>query len=99
MNNTSEPLVPGASYSLDAWARIAGAAAANVNFTTQHTCQGESSQFTTVGTAAATDTGWASAVGGFTVPTCTLANYFLYAEGPAAGVDILIDDVVVRQQL
>jgi hypothetical protein len=45
-----------------------------------------------IGTA--TDTGWASAVGGFTVPT-----YVLYAEGPAAGVDILIDDVVVRQQL
>ncbi len=102
MNNTSEPLVPGGSYALDAWVRINGAATGNVNFTTQHACaEGGGDQYTGIGATAATDTGWAQITGGLTVPpaTCTLTKYFLYAEGAAAGVDILIDDVTLTQQL
>jgi len=101
-NNTSEPLVPGGSYALDAWVRINGAATGNVNFTTQYACaEGGGDQYVWIGGAAATDTGWAQITGGLTVPaaSCTLTKYFLYAEGAAAGVDILIDDVTLTQQL
>ncbi|HEU5074382.1 MAG TPA: carbohydrate binding domain-containing protein, partial [Polyangiaceae bacterium] len=102
MNNTSEPLVAGGSYALDAWVRINGAATDTVNFTTQHACaEGGGDQYTWIGGTTATDTGWAQITGGLTVPasTCTLTKYFLYAEGAAAGVDILIDDVYLTQQL
>lgn len=100
LNNTNEPLVPGGSYELDAWASIAGTASSNVRFTTQHACDdGTGDHYTTVATAAATEGDWAHAIGGLSVPTCTLTKYFLYAEGPDAGIDLLVDDVYLRQQL
>jgi len=108
LNNTSEPLVAGGDYELNAWVRINGAATGTVNFTTQYACaEGGGDQYRGVGNpVAATDTGWVQITGGLTVPTsgpssptCTLTKYYLYAEGAAAGVDILIDDVTLAQQL
>ena len=100
LTDTATPVVPGASYAAEGFTRIAGAASSDVYLTLQHRCDGDASDtFTRVATAQATDGDWAPFTGGFSIPECTLTSLTLYVEGAPAGVDILIDDVYVRQQL
>ena len=49
--------------------------------------------------ATATDGAWVELVGALTVPNCTLTTANFYLEGPAAGVDLYLDDVSLREQL
>ena len=50
-----------------------------------------------IGGATANAATWTQLSGTFSVPTCTtLSGLVVYAEGPAAGVDLFVDDAVVR---
>jgi endo-1,4-beta-xylanase len=88
----------GATYKVDGFARIAGAASAPVGVTIVSTCNGSDS-FTSVATATATDTGFVALSGSYFVPHCNLSRLEMYFEGPPAGVDLIVDDVSVRQRL
>jgi GH35 family endo-1,4-beta-xylanase len=89
----------GATYLLSGWVRVSGAASAPVSLTVTSTCDG-SQAFTQVATGTATDTGFVHLSGSYVVPPCNdLSSLIMYFEGPAAGIDEIVDDVSVQQRL
>lgn len=89
-------VTPGETYQASFWVSIGGAANASVQLTRKFQCEGEDASYAQVGDAATVADGdWVQVAGSFTVPSCTLADVLLYAEGPPAGVDLYIDDAVV----
>jgi GH35 family endo-1,4-beta-xylanase len=89
----------GATFQIDAFARVAGAASAPVDVVVLSTCGGTDT-FTQVGVATANDQGFVRLSGSYLVPACNdLTQLALYVEGPAAGVTLLVDDVSVQQRL
>ncbi|HEU4581687.1 MAG TPA: endo-1,4-beta-xylanase [Polyangiaceae bacterium] len=90
-------VAPRATYRAEAFLKIAGAASDRVGLTAAVTCAGQAAQFLTVGSATGSSTDWVRVTGSVTVPNCTVQSFVLYAEGPAAGVDLLLDDVAFWQ--
>ncbi|MDF3065186.1 MAG: xylanase [Polyangiaceae bacterium] len=89
-------VTPGKSYSVSAWTSVGGAASANVNLTTKIECQGAAASYAWLAPpAAVADGAWVKLSGTLAVPDCALADLLIYAEGPAGGVDLYLDDVVV----
>ncbi|HET9957012.1 MAG TPA: endo-1,4-beta-xylanase, partial [Polyangiaceae bacterium] len=88
-------IAPGSRYQVSMWASIAGAATANVNVTRKFTCDGTDSYSWIINPVAVTDSGWVKLSGTLDVPNCALTDAIIYAEGPEAGVDLYLDDVVV----
>jgi hypothetical protein len=68
-----------------------------VGLTAAVTCAGQATQFLPVGSATGTSTDWVRVAGSVAVPNCTVQSFVLYAEGPAAGVNLLLDDVAFWQ--
>jgi hypothetical protein len=60
-------------------------------------CAGEEASYLHIADATGGNASWTQLSGAFTVPTCTLSELSLYVEGPAAGVNLYVDDVGVRQ--
>lgn len=92
-SNITSKVVADASYKVDAFVKVAGAASAPVNLTAKVRCAGGSDQYTGLAYGTATNDGWVALSGEMRIPNCSLAEVLVYAEGPAAGVDILLDDV------
>lgn len=89
-------VTPGASYQVSFWTTIGAAASASVKLTAKTQCQGGSSSYTQIANPiTVTDGVWSELKATLNVPNCTLADVTVYAEGPAAGVDLYIDDVSV----
>lgn len=87
----------GRTYDAEIFTRL-GSGSSTVNLTAQITCAGQDTNYVQVGNVAANDSGWSRIGGTLQVPDCDLQGIVLYAEGPAAGVDILVDDLAVREQ-
>jgi endo-1,4-beta-xylanase len=87
----------GRQYGVAVWASIAGAASANVNLTAQVTCAGQDPVFLPLGSGSATDSDWTELTGTLDVSSCDLQSVSVYVEGPDAGVDILVDDLALRE--
>jgi endo-1,4-beta-xylanase len=88
----------GRTYDVSVFARIAGATSATTGLTAQVTCAGQATQFQPIAGAIATDTGWVELAGALTLPDCDLQTVAVYVEGPAPGVDVLVDDLALREQ-
>lgn len=88
----------GRSYDVSVFARIAGVASASTSLTAQITCAGAATQFVPIASAVATDSGWVELAGALVLPECELQTVAVYVEGPAAGIDILVDDLALREQ-
>jgi endo-1,4-beta-xylanase len=86
-----------ATYRAEAFLKIAGAASDRVGLTAAVTCAGQATQFLPVGSATAASADWVRVAGSVTLPNCSIQSLVLYAEGPAAGVDLLLDDVAFWQ--
>ncbi|HET9957086.1 MAG TPA: endo-1,4-beta-xylanase [Polyangiaceae bacterium] len=86
---------PGTSYQVSVWTTIAGAASANVNLTQKIGCDGSDSYSWLANPTAVTEGEWVKLSGTLSVPSCSLTDVLVYAEGPAAGVDVYLDDAVV----
>jgi endo-1,4-beta-xylanase len=86
-----------ATYRAEAFLKIAGAASDRVGLTAAVTCSGQATQFLPVGSATGTSANWVRVAGSVTLPNCSIQSLILYAEGPAAGVDLLLDDVAFWQ--
>jgi hypothetical protein len=84
-----------ASYRISAQMKIAGATSDTVGLTAALTCAGADTQYLPVGSATASDAGWVEVSGSVAIGNCTVESLLLYGEGPAAGVDLLMDDVTV----
>jgi hypothetical protein len=88
-------VVPGETLEASLWARISGASSDQVLFTLRTVCQGSPTDYINVATGTATNSGWVKLTGTFEAPTCTLSELGIYAEGPAPGVVLYIDDVSI----
>ncbi len=88
---------PGGKYAVKLWASIAGAASANVNITTKIGCAGTDSYSWLVSPVTVNNLQWVELSGQLNVPQCELTDLLFYAEGPAGGIDIYLDDVSVRE--
>ncbi len=90
-------VTPGTSYQVSFWVSIAGASQANVNLTQKIRCSGGSDQYSWLASPVAVQQGqWTELKGTLNVPNCTLAEVTIYAEGPGAGIDLLVDNVSAR---
>jgi hypothetical protein len=86
----------GWTYGASAWASIKGAPTDTVRFTAKITCEGEDAQYVPIAEATAVKGEYSELTGGLALPLCTLAEVWLFAEGPAAEVELLLDDVALR---
>lgn len=94
--NITAGVVAGATYTLDAFTRIQGAVADDVRATVVAECSDAASpQYLGVAAVLASDSEWTQIAGSVTLPDCTLTQVQIYFEGPVAGVDILIDAVIL----
>jgi hypothetical protein len=101
-------LLPGGNYSASAWATVGplpdgGAPAPQpVSMTVRYSCtdDGGAPTYVQVGMVSGVLPGsWTEVDGVFTMPCMTIdpaSKIELYIAGPAAGVDLYVDDVVVR---
>jgi endo-1,4-beta-xylanase len=86
----------GASYSASFWVSIGNAASANVNLTQKVTCDGVTSYSWFANPVTINDGQWVELKGTLNIPTCAnLSEFQIFAEGPAASVDMYVDDVNV----
>jgi len=86
----------GASYAASFWVSIGGAASANVNLTQKVTCDGQTTYSWFVNPVTINDGQWVELKGTLNIPTCAnLSEFQIFAEGPAVGVDMYVDDVNV----
>ena len=91
--------IDGATYLMSGWIRVSGAASAPVSLTVVSVCDGAQS-FTGVASGTANDQGFVQLSGSYVVPPCNnLSQLTMYFEGPASGVDEIVDDVSVQQRL
>lgn len=88
-------LTPGASYALSAWAQV-GDGSSPLNMTLQSACDGGAESYTFVAGTTANAATWTELQGTLVAPSCNLTTANLYIEGAPAGVDIYLDDVVLR---
>lgn len=84
------------SYQADAWLRQDGTGPSRVAITAKLSCLGTGDQYLGIAEANAAPGEWVHVAGQFGIPDCGLSDAAVYAEGPPAGVDLLIDDVTVR---
>lgn len=91
--NITSLVSPGGAYQVSGFLKVAGAASSPANFTAKVRCAGGSDQYTGIGYVTATDSSWVGVSGDLNVPDCSLEEVLIYAEGPAAGIDLLVDDV------
>jgi len=96
VTDLSQVVTKGASYSASFWVSIGNAASANVNLTQKVTCDGVTSYSWFVNPVTINDGQWVELKGTLNIPNCTnLSEVQIFAEGPAAGVDMYVDDVNV----
>jgi len=88
-------VMSGTSYEAEAWVSISGTASSPVHLTARIGCAGQGQEYRRLGSVSANDGTWTRLSGVLAMPECTIADVVVYAEGPAAGLDIFIDDVVV----
>jgi endo-1,4-beta-xylanase len=96
ITNLTQVVTKGASYSASFWVSIGGAASANVNLTQKVVCDGQTTYSWFVNPVTVNDGQWVELKGTLNIPNCNnLTEVQIFAEGPAAGVDLYVDDVNV----
>jgi len=85
----------GTTYQTRFFVTIGGAASAPVNVTRKFTCAGSDSYGWVSNSSAVLDGVWTELSGPLAVPDCDLTSVLIYVEGPPAGVDLYVDDVLV----
>ena len=92
-------VVPGASYDISAWGRIAGNSSDNMFITVKTACADGSENYLQADAITASDTEWRQLQGSVTLPDCPLTQAFVYFDGPAESASIYLDDVVMLGQV
>ena len=93
-------VAPGKSYAVSAWVRTSSPTATGVRLSAKMTCAGMTN-FVNIGNASASNAGWSPISVTYTVPACPsgYTEVTFYEEGPAAGIDLYLDDVSWREAL
>lgn len=99
--NLTGIVTQGATYSVSVFGRIAGAPTDTLTLTAHSVCGGVDG-FAPIRSLTGSSTAWTELANTFTVPTvgacAAMTRFEIYLEGPAAGRDIYIDDVVLNAQ-
>jgi GH35 family endo-1,4-beta-xylanase len=90
--------IAGATYDASAWVRISGARSDTVTLAARTRCAGGDDVFTILATGTATDRGWVQLAGELVVPSCPAAAIDVSVAGPAAGVELHVDDAALRRR-
>lgn len=85
----------GESYSVSLATSIAGAEEASVNITQKIVCDDQASYSWLANTSSLLEGDWVVLTGQLDVPDCNLTQLLIYVEGPAGGVDLYVDDLIV----
>lgn len=88
-------VTPAATYTITAWVKIAGDSSSAMNITVKTACDDGSEAYNFAGSTTANEDEWLELIGSVTLPDCVLTEVSLYFDGPAAGIDSLVDDVRV----
>lgn len=92
--NLLRDVTAGEAYTALAWVTVS-AGTERVSISTKAMC-GAEERYETVASGEATAGEWLELRGTFTAPLCDdLQEFVMYIEGPAAGVDLYLDDVIV----
>lgn len=94
------PLVTqGTTYQVTGSVRVSSASdTVKISVATQ--CDGGATTYPSIVTGTASNTAWLDLSGTYTVPVCVnWTKLEFYVEGPPAGIDIFIDDMVIREVL
>jgi hypothetical protein len=95
-NNLKALLTAGKTYSVNMAVTIRGAATAPVNITRKLTCGSDTTYSWVANTSAVTENTWSTLTGDLVIPAdCVVNDFIIYAEGPAGGIDLFVDDVVI----
>lgn len=90
----------GATYLVSAFALLDGAASDTVRLTARFRCEGQADQYRQIDSATGNDSSWTELSGQLAIPSafeCAVTSVLVYVEGPAAGVDLYVDDVHMEQ--
>ncbi|WP_110931738.1 endo-1,4-beta-xylanase [Paenibacillus bouchesdurhonensis] len=91
-------LAPGQTYDITASVRLKSASSGRVLLTMQQS-DGSGDDYLRVAESPVTDNAWSTLRGSFLYePSGTVTSLKLYFEGPGAGVDFYVDDVVVVER-
>lgn len=91
-------MVIGETYTISGWVRTGSSAGSEVHITFQQTDGGNDGepQYQWAASGTANNSEWTEISGSFTLNvTGTLTELFVYVEGPDAGIDLYVDDMVV----
>lgn len=88
-----------ATYNISGWIRIAGSESEDVSINIKQTCEGGEATYTDAGPAVTvSDTEWTKVSGTFTTTDCVLTDLSVYFSNAAVGVDMYLDDAVLKEQ-
>jgi hypothetical protein len=95
--NLTSAVEAGGTYQASFFVTVTGAATAPVNLTRKLACTGQDDSYTWVASSGSVAEGvWTELAGAVAIPAdCALTELMLFVEGPPAGVDLYVDDVVV----
>jgi endo-1,4-beta-xylanase len=94
--NLTGAVVRNTSYQVSVWVTIEGAAQADVNLTQKIACDGVETYSWLASPLPVQQGQWVELKGTLAVPDCNVTEVLIYAEGPPAGVDLLLDNVTAR---
>jgi GH35 family endo-1,4-beta-xylanase len=87
----------GTTYDVSAWVRISGATTDTVVLGAKTRCAGGADLDIVLASTTATSDGWVQLTGQLAVPDCLSEAIDVVIAGPAAGVDLHVDDVALRR--
>ncbi|TVZ38845.1 GH35 family endo-1,4-beta-xylanase [Alteromonadaceae bacterium 2753L.S.0a.02] len=86
------------TYNLSLAVTTAGAETSPARAVLKTSCEGEDDQYSWVAnTSSIVEGEWTVLSGEIAVPDCTLTDLLLYVEGPGAGVDLYLDNVIITE--
>ncbi|WP_144207749.1 endo-1,4-beta-xylanase [Shewanella donghaensis] len=89
--------VANTTYDMSGWIRVAGSESENVSINIKQTCENEAAVYTDAGPAVTvSDSEWTLVSGTFTTADCVLTELAVYFSNAAVGVDIYLDDAVLK---
>ncbi|WP_076536563.1 carbohydrate binding domain-containing protein [Shewanella sp. UCD-KL21] len=89
--------VANTTYDMSGWIRVAGSESENVSINIKQTCEDSEAVYTDAGPAViVSDSYWTLVSGTFTTPDCELTELSVYFSNATVGVDIYLDDAVLK---
>ena len=85
------------TYDMTGWIRVAGSESENISINIKQTCKGEEAVYADAGAAVmVTDSEWTKVSGTFTTLDCDLTELAVYFSNAAVGVDMYLDDALLK---